>query len=234
LFHLASNPTALQRTRNELIARVLELLLFRHDWRVSLTACGRIVAANLRYLREFARPFLIGAVPMLLIFVQLECWFESRPLRVGETAVLEVELEKAYPVLTTPVEISVPVLGRLDSPGVRISARNEIAWRLRATETGAGLMTVRVAGISEQKELTVDQRLVRVSTRRVRAGVWRELFAPSEPPLPEGSPLAGIRIQYPSRELYFRGVQVPWTIAAMVLMMICGAICGRLWGVRVA
>src|SRR5262245_31820995 len=63
LFRISADPGAILRQRNRLIARVLELVLYRHDFRTSLTACGRIVAANLGYLREFVKPMLVSAIP---------------------------------------------------------------------------------------------------------------------------------------------------------------------------
>ena len=92
LFRVASNPVAIRRGRNRTIARTLELLLFRHDLRVSLSACRRILGANVVYLGQFGRPFLVSVVPLCLIYVQMAEWFEHRPLRVGETATVEMGL----------------------------------------------------------------------------------------------------------------------------------------------
>src|SRR5690349_14583334 len=74
LFHRTSNQAGVRRTRNRLLARTLELLLFRHSLSVSLTACGRILVEDARYLATLMRPMLFGAIPILLVFIQLSAW----------------------------------------------------------------------------------------------------------------------------------------------------------------
>src|SRR5688572_24785399 len=55
-FKACSNAERVRRTKGRLISRTLELLLFQHDPVVSLTACGRILAANFSYLGSFLLP----------------------------------------------------------------------------------------------------------------------------------------------------------------------------------
>jgi len=97
IFKLSSNQERIRRKKKVVFARVMELLLFRHDLGVSLTACGRILATQMAYLGELALPFGIAAVMCTLLIAQLACWFECRPFRVGEPIVLEVELGRDAP-----------------------------------------------------------------------------------------------------------------------------------------
>ena len=234
LFSLTSNQPAIRRARNRYIARTLELLVFRHDLRISLSACWRILLANVAYLGQFLRPFLISAVPLLLIYVQMAEWFEHRPLRVGETATVEVALQPEYPVLKTPVTLTAGELAVLDSPGVRSAAGNSVTWRVRATSAGAGSITVQAGEQTATKRLMVADGLARVSTHRVPAGVSAELLSPGEAPLPTAGPIAQIHVSYPARELWLGSSRIHWTIAAVVLMMGLGLVLGRLFGVRLA
>ncbi|MDB5341202.1 MAG: hypothetical protein JWN70_6821 [Planctomycetaceae bacterium] len=234
LFHLSADQQALRRTRNRFIARLLELLLFQHDFRVNLSACGRILGANLSYLGAMLRPMLLGAVPLMLLFIQLACWFEWRPLRIGETAVLEVELDKSHPVSQTVVDVSLPAIARLDSPGVRTLATNEQAWRVRGTGGGSGPIEVRVDGQTELKQLSVGNRLARLSPLRAQSSFWSDLLHPSEPPLAHAGPVSRIEITYPERQLLIWGDEIHWSIAAVVLMMMFGLMLGRVFGVQVA
>jgi hypothetical protein len=234
LFHVSSDQQALRRGRDRFIARLLELLLFQHDLRVNLSACGRIFQANLSYLGALLRPMLVATVPLAIIFIQLACWFEWRPLKVGETAVLEVELDKSHPVAQTDIKLTAPAIARIDSSGVRSLAINELAWRLRATGPGSGPIAVRVAGTTEFKELAVGQQLSRIAPLRVAPGFWNQLLQPSEPSLPAAGPIRRIEITYPPRQLLAWGHEVHWTIVAVVLMMLFGLLIGRLFGVRVA
>src|SRR5438034_10872586 len=61
-----SHSAATRRAKDRMTARVLELVLFRHDARVSFTALGRILTANLGYLRTLLVPLVLGLAPCLL------------------------------------------------------------------------------------------------------------------------------------------------------------------------
>lgn len=234
LFRLTSNPTGILRARNRFLARTLELLMFQHDLRVSLTACGRIFAANFVYLGQFLFPMLIGLVPLVLIFIQMESWFQYRPLRVGESAVLTAKLAAAHQVTATDVELRLPESARLDSPIVRSPKTNEVAWRIIATAEGNNPAKIQVAGRTELKSLVVGSELVRVSTRRESSGWINQFFAPSEPPLAAAGPIERLEISYPLRELAIGLKDVDWVLAAVVLMMLFSLVLGAIFGVRIA
>jgi hypothetical protein len=235
LFRATSNPDAILRARNRLLARTLELLLFQHDMRVSLTACGRILAANTAYLGRLVPPIAVGLVPLVLIFVQLEAWFDRRPLHVGDATVLTVELDPAFPVVGTPVELQLPAIVRMDSPPVRSPAKNEVAWRLVATRPGDGSAEIRLDDAPpESKTLVVGPNMSRVSPRRPSAGFVLELLAPSERPLSKSSPIRRIEAYYPRRETTLGLTQVHWLFAAFLLMMLFSLILAPLFGVRIA
>lgn len=234
IFRVTANQAAIRRSRNRFLARAFELLLFQHDLRVSLTACGRIVAANLKYLRHFLVPMAVATVPLLLIFVQLESWFDRRPLKVGESAVIVIELDSRQSAVTTPVTISTSDIARLDSPAVRIPARNEIAWRVVAANTGVGWVDVTIDGQSERKNLVTGTEVIRTSAARERRGFVTQFLNPSEPPLPTTSPIRRIEVCYPPRELSVGDSKISWPVAAVLLMMLIGLAAGRLAGVRIA
>lgn len=234
LFCVTSNQRAILRSRNKFLARTLELLLFQHDLRVSLTACGRILKANFVYLFQFLLPMAVGLIPLVLIFVQMEAWFDRRPLNVGEQAVLTVQLDASHPVVGTPVELMLPDSARIDSPVVRTPTKNEVAWRFVATKPGSEGIDVKVSGHSERKSLDVSTHMIRVSPRRESSGVVNALFAPSESPLAKSSPIRRMEISYPPREVAIGLTEIPWIVAAVVLMMVFSLILGAIFGVRIA
>ena len=233
LFGFTSNPNAIRRTRNRLLARTLELLMFQHDLRASFTACGRILTANAAYLFQFLRPMAVGLIPLLLIFVQMESWFDRRPLRIGEHAVLSVEIDQSESVLNQTLELQLAEMLKIDSPPVRIPARNELAWRIAAKGPGNGWVDVTSGGIKERKSLSAGDQLVRLSQTRESHGMLQQLFSPSEPPLNASSPIRRMLVSYPRRELLIGQTAIPWLVAALGLIMIMSLILGRLFGIRV-
>ncbi len=232
LFHFSSNPNAIRRTRNRLLARTLELLMFQHDLRVSFTACGRILIANAAYLFQFLRPMAVGLIPLLLIFVQMESWFDRRPLRIGEQSVFSVEIDPSKSVLDQSIELQLPEMLAIDSPPVRIPSRNELAWRIAATGAGNGWINVISDGIKERKSVSTGDQLVRISQARESDGLLQQLFSPSEPPLDAG-PMRRMLLSYPRREWLIGQTEVPWLVAAFVLIMVFSLVLGRVFGIRV-
>lgn len=233
LFYFSSNPIAIRRTRNRLFARTLELLMFQHDMRASFTACGRILIANADYLFQFLRPMAVGLIPLLLIFVQMESWFDRRPLRIGEQAVLSVEIDPSEPVLEQTVDLELPETLRIDSPSVRVPSRNELAWRISATGPGDGWIDVIHRGVKERKTLSTGDQLIRLSQTRESSGMLQQLLSPSEPPLDGRSPIRRMLVSYPRRELLIGDTEIPWFVAAFVLIMVFSLALGRLFGIRV-
>lgn len=232
LFHFSSNPNAIRRTRNRLLARTLELLMFQHDLRVSFTACGRILIANAAYLVQFLRPMAVGLIPLLLIFVQMESWFDRRPLRIGEQSVFSLEIDPSKSVLDQSIELQLPEMLAIDSPPVRIPSRNELAWRITATGAGNGWIDVISDGIKERKSVSTGDQLVRISQARESDGLPQQLFSPSEPPLDAG-PMRRMLVSYPRREWLIGQTEVPWLVAAFVLIMVFSLVLGRVFGIRV-
>ncbi len=233
LFHFSSNPNAIRRTRNRLLARTLELLMFQHDLRASFSACGRILLANAAYLFQFLRPMAIGLIPLLLIFVQMESWFDRRPMRIGEQVVLSVEIDPSASVLDRTVNLQLPEMLKIDSPPVRIPSKNELAWRIVATGTGDGWIDVICGGTSARKSVACANRLVRLSQTRESHGMLQQLFSPSEPPLDDNGPVRRMLVSYPRRELLIGQTEIPWLVAAFVMIMIMSLILGRMFGIRV-
>ena len=234
LFRISSNPEAIRQSRNRLLARTLELLIFQHDLRISLTACGRILWANAAYLYQFLRPMAVGALPLLLIFAQLESWFQSRPLHVGERTVLTVDLDTSHPVLQTAAELTLSEGFQLDSPVVRIPSTNQMAWRIVTSQAGSGWGDVKIGDVIERKTIESGEDLIRLSTRRQTEGHWKGLLSPSETSIAVMSPIRKMEVTYPSREISLGETEVSWILATIGLMMILSLLLGRISGVRLA
>lgn len=223
-----SSPAAIVRAKNRLIARVLELVLFRHDACVSFTAGGRILMANLAYLRSLLWPVAVSAVPCILILTQLSCWYSWRPLKVGDAAVVQVKLRDGFPVLDEPVSLSVPASVRIETEGVRILTPAEVAWRLRAEQEGSSWVRVVIGDEAPiRKQISVGDELQKVSARRSSNGFWDALLYPAEPPIANAGSVVAIDVQYPARQLYLGNSEVDWILAFVILTMLFSLVLKR-------
>jgi len=222
------SPASIRRAKDRLIARVLELVLFRHDAWISFTAGGRILAANLSYLRTLLWPIVISAVPCILVLSQLSCWYAWRPLKAGEAVLVEVKLRDGFAVLEQSVSLSVPTNVRVETEGARVLAPAEVAWRLRAEHDGSGWIDVVVGDEAPvRKHLVVGETLQKVSLRRSRRGFWESLLYPAEPPIDKTSSVVEVDVRYPPRILYLGNTEIDWVLAFVVLTMIFGLLLKR-------
>jgi hypothetical protein len=213
-----SSPAAVARARGRFMARVLELVLFRHDATISFTAVGRIVAANLAYLRSLLLPLTFSLVPCALILAQLSCWFDARPLRVGEAAVLEVKLRHELSVTGLPLSLVQAQAVQVETDGVRIPRLTEIDWRLRGAQPGIEQLEIHCGDEPPvTKQIVVGEEFQKVSRRRSRPGLWQQFTNPAEPPIDGGAALESVEVRYPARKLYLGNTEVNWLVAFLAM-----------------
>ncbi len=216
-----SSPAAIRRAKNRLLARVLELVLFRHDALVSFTAGGWILTANLAYLRTLLWPLAVSLVPCLLILAQLACWFDARPLQVGEPALIEVKLRAGLPVIDRPAFLSGANAVRVETEGIRLPQLSEIDWRLRGARAGMDAIEIHYGDEPPvQKQIVVGDDFRKVSRRRIQAGLWEQFLNPAEPPLDNAQSVVQVEVRYPARQLYLGNLEIHWLVAFLVLTIV--------------
>jgi hypothetical protein len=223
-----SSPATIARARRRLIARVLELVLFRHDAMVSFGAAGRILSANLVYLATLLVPLAVSLVPMALILAQLSCWFDARPLQVGEAAVLEVKLRDGMNVMDRPLIITGAEAVRVETEGVRIPRLTEIDWRVRGARPGVDWLEIRCGDEpAVRKHVAVGDDFQKVSRQRSRADLWEQFLNPAEAPIEGPASVERVRVRYPARELYLGSTEINWLLAFFVLTIVLALILKR-------
>jgi hypothetical protein len=223
-----SSPAAVGRARNRLTARVLELVLFRHDAFVSFTAGGRILAANLAYLRTLLRPVALSLAPCLLILAQLACWFDARPLRVGEAALIEVKLRDGLTVTDRAVLLSGAEAVRVETDGMRVPRLAEIDWRLRGARPGIDRVEIHCGDEAPvRKDVVVGDDFQKVSRRRSQVGLWEQLLYPCEPTIDAAQSIVQIDVRYPARQMYLGNWEIHWLVAFLALTILFALVLKR-------
>jgi len=222
VFRFISNQEAIRRSRGHVIARLLEFLLFRDDFVVSMGALGRTLRANLTYLRYMLVPFLAALIPVVLLLVQLSCWFGVRPLAVGERTLVKVTFRDDVPVESAPVSLSASDGLEIETAPFRIPTENEIDWRLRAKDGDREWVDVTVGEHTIRKKVVVGQEMRKISTHRGRRGFWAGLAYPAEAPLPAHTDVRAIELLYPEQQLRLGLTEVHWLLAFFVLTVLIG------------
>jgi hypothetical protein len=218
VFKYTSNQRAIKRVRDQIKANLLALSLFQDSVAVTMRCQGRVLVGACRLLLLAIVPLVVMTVPMCLLLAQLALWYQARPLRVGEEAVLTVLL--AGGAAGAPVARLEPTSAAETTVGpVRASGKHMICWNLRAEKDGYHRLTLDIAGRKIEKELAIGDGFMQVSLRRPGQTWWEALLHPRETPLPPDSPVQSVTIDYPQRASWTAGSGswlIYWFVASMI------------------
>jgi hypothetical protein len=232
IFKWTSNQGAIFEAKQRVKAHLLELRLFADDMVLTFRAQWDLLRANLGYLRHTFRPMLILLIPVILLLVQLDVRFGSRPLAVGESTLLRVKLSPVAPAGTEP-RLILPDGLTLDSPPLRIPSEREVDWRLRASAPGDHQIRVQVDGREVTKRLRVEGPLAPMSAEIRQPSLFATLGNPAEPPLPADSLIQSIALEYPARDLRVFGWNVHWLVFFLIVSILPAYAVKGLFGVEV-
>lgn len=227
IFKYTSNQRAVKRVRDGIKANLLALSLFKDSMAVSLRCQGRVLAGAFRLLLLAVVPMLVMTVPMCLLLSQLALWYQARPLRVGEEAVLTVQLagdsaEELPEVRFEPTAFAVTTVGPVHVPSKRM-----VCWTVQAKEDGYHQLALNVDGRNVEKAFAVGDGFMRVSLKKPGNSWFETMLHPLEPPFSRDSVIQGIEIDYPDRDGWASGSGswlIFWFVASLV-----AALCVRPW-----
>lgn len=223
VFRWTSNQDGIRRSKNAIKAHLLELRLYKDSLAQQLRSQGRILAANGRYFGHALRPMLVMMVPVLLILVQLNLRFGSRPFAPGETSILKVKLMAGHNPVETGIVLEAPPGVAVESPPLRIEEDREIDWRLRAVAPGTHALTIRLGAEAFTKTVIVGGRgLVAIPNLKPGRSFLDRVFNPGERPVPNGSPVESVELNHPERRLDLLGLRIHWLVAYFILSIVFG------------
>jgi hypothetical protein len=225
-FKYTSNQRAIKRVRDDITANLLALKLYKESARVTLAAQGRLLAGAGRLFVLALVPTAVMAVPVTLILGQLSLWYQQRPLRVGEEAVITLALNGDGTEAFTEARLLPTDAVETTVGPVRVFSKEEVCWSVKARQAGYHRLTFQVDGQTVDKALAVGDGYMRVSARRPEAVVSEDLVAyPAERPFGPDSPVRSIAIDYPARPSWVSGTN-HWVIFWFVVSLVA-AFCFR-------
>ncbi len=233
IYRFTSNQARIHTVKNKIKAHFLELRLFRDDLRMTLRATGRILRHNLTYMRCAVVPMLFMMVPVVLLLIQMHAWFAVRPVRVGETTLVTAKLVEWDGTLARNLELQVPEGVVAETAGICVADRGEVVWRVRADAVGSHELVVRNGDERFSKTLTVGDTMARASAVKPRATLVASIFQPGESPLPAGSVLDSIEVEYQPNSVPFLWWRVNWLVLFFILSILFGFIVKRPLGVEI-
>jgi hypothetical protein len=205
VFKYTSHQRAIKAVRADIKAQLLTLKLFRDSTWVVLRAQGRILLGALELLVLAIVPLLVMTVPMLLLLAQIALWFQARPLRVNEEAVITLKLNRGDQATMPRVHLEPTSAADVVVGPLRVFSQREVCWNIKANENGYHRLAFHVDGQTIDKELAVGDGFMRVSTERPGWDWWDVLLNPLERPFAPDSPVQDIKIAYPGRSSWTSG-----------------------------
>lgn len=219
LFKYTSNQQAIGRVKDDIKANMLALKLFKDSISVTLQAQGHLFKGALLLLRYAIVPLLVMIVPVSLLLGQMGLWYQARPLRIGEEALVTMKLNGDKMKLIPDTAEQNAQMARLNGQRfywpkvsiepstnaevtigpVRALSKREICWKIKAQENGYHRIVFQVDKQQIEKELAVGGGFMRVSAQRP-GWRWADiLLHPWEKPFRTDSVVQSISVDYPDR-----------------------------------
>lgn len=229
LYGLVSNQGRIRNIKRKIYGALLEALLFNHDMRVSLRAQGRMLRSSIVYFLLAIPPLLVLAVPCILLMAQMNNRYGYRPVKAGESVLLQVQVKD--PALLDSIRVEgapeiqtgLPFRSWNDleawwniTPSVAIGHNKRLDLNIIADQgkTAATLMASLVVGA---KAPEIESR---------RSVIWWEnlLFPASRyfSKLPPG--IEAVRFSYPEQSYKVLGIDSHWVIIFLIVSLISGLI----------
>ena len=235
-FRKTSDQKALAAVKGRIHAGVFEIRLFKDDLPTIFAAQFDILRETMTYFRLSMVPMLWMLVPIVIVVIQLQFQYGYQALEPGQSALIIVELtdEGAEEVGQNDgagLSLEAPAGLRVETPVVWIPSLGEAGWKVAADSPGEYELVVRIGGTSLSKSVRVAGTTVLRSPVRP-SGLLNQLIYPSEAPLPGGSPVKAIRIDYADAEISLFGWNTHWIIAFFILTMVFAFMLQRPLGVK--
>lgn len=209
-FRRFSDQEAIRLAKRMLLAHLYEFRLYADEPALIWRAQKQLLRWNFRYFWLMLRPAGVVAVPMVVLLVQMEAIYGHRALRAGEPAIVTVQMEDAVDMRTLSPSLDAPANVVVETPPVRLAAKHQICWRVRALRSALGSLRFTLPDVKFEKTIDTREGLRRLSMRRV-ASVFDKFWHPGEALLPRAG-VQWIEVAYPPARLRLAGLSFHWLL----------------------
>jgi hypothetical protein len=229
VFGKTSNQSRMKQVKRRVQAGLLELRVFVDEPVVSLRAQKGLLAANLNYLALALRPALWMAVPLGLLLIHLESFYERAPLALAQPALVTMRMSANWEPSEPPPELITPPSVAVLGPPVRVAAVREVSWRIMPYAPVSEKLLFRFRGQQIGKWVEAGGRQRYVPRKMVRSG-WGTILSPGEGRI-HADFAEWIEIRYPDAALRLSGFRVNWLVWFLVVSMAAGLLLKKRFGV---
>jgi uncharacterized membrane protein (DUF106 family) len=222
-FRVLSDQDALAAAKRRIHAGVFEIRLFNDDLRAITRAQVDILRHTLTYFRLSFVPMAWMMIPLILILIQLQFHYGYQGLEVGDAAIVKVKYSDAAsfgPDQRPPTTLTTDGALRVETPMLWVPALTEASWRIAADEPGRYELTVNTGEREVVKSVIYSSVAGRRSPRRPSGRLLDQLLYPAEPPVPPGSTVESIEIDYPDGQVSLLGWRTHWLVGFFILTLV--------------
>jgi uncharacterized membrane protein (DUF106 family) len=229
VFGKTSDQARMKQVKKKVYASLLELRVFADEPSVTWRAQKSLFAANMRYMGLALKPALYMIVPMGLLILHMESFYERAPLTPGREAIVTMGMGPGWDARSPAPSLRLPMLVDVASPPVRVEAAREISWRLipRGPVSAALLFGVGGQEIAKKIEAGAPQRFV--PGKSVNSGL-AVLWQPGEPRIPSDA-VEWIEIDYPEASIDAFGLRLNWLVWFFGVSIIAALVLKKRFGV---
>jgi hypothetical protein len=224
LFKLTSNQSAMKEIKTRISAFFLEMRLYKDDFSAVVGTQGRILKANLGYMKLALIPAVVMIVPVILIMVQLNLRYAHRSLAPGHTAMVKVELSEGADVMSSGLVLRTGRGVDKVSPAVRIPSLHEVDWKIELKERGIHDLTLSASAGEFTMPIFGSDRLVPVFYQFRKSSLVETIFNPGAPRIPAGIPVESVEIKYPGMSFDWGLFNLSWLWSFLIISMAFGVI----------
>ncbi len=236
VFGKTSNQHALKRAADETRAQLLAIKLFKDDLSVTFRCQVALMKATGRRLLHSQRPMLVMIVPFVLVLVHLAIYYEHRPLRQDESALVIMHLSESAWDRHQDLALDDSTAGDVvATEALRDAEERSLYWKLSPRRAENVTLRWRIDDEVIEKQLTASEdssHLAIVSVRRPSSGIVDRLLYPAEPGFDADSPVRRIEVPYPLRSTAVFSLDVPWWATFLIVSMVTAVLVRRFFGVQ--
>ena len=215
VFRATARAEAVRAAKARFRSYIYEMRIYKDSPRAVSGAFAGSLRANVSYLRAVLPSLLILAVPVIILIGQLDARYGAGHLHAGDTTVITAMISGAPDTETADATLACGSGARVDAGPVRIPGAGEISWRVRIEERGTHDATI-ATGRGRYTFRLVAEPAHWIIGRTKGEGPLAALLHPGMPPLPDGSKIERLEIDYPGASYPLLLWRVHWLVIFLV------------------
>ncbi len=196
IFYFFMKRQTIHRIRDAITANFLSIRIFSDNPRAILCAQGRIFINSIWLLWYMLPSFIVMMFPLLFLLAQMSGWYQFRPLKIGETALVTVKTQPSIDVTKFYIQLVVPDSVDLLSGPVHVIPQNEIIWKLIARKTSSYPLYFQIENQKIEKKISIGNQNLPVSIKIPQRTLLDVILYPFEQPFKKEFPIVSIRLEY--------------------------------------